>query len=250
MSQANAETLRVATYNVHGCVGLAGQRSEARIAEVIASMSVDVVGLQELDMGRKRSAGVDQAGLIAQQLGWNHLFESAIQVVDEHYGIAILSRYPLTHRRAIALPGKGSWYCRETRVALWAEAETPAGPVQVVNTHFGLGRTERLLQAQHLTELLGVVSAEEPLVLLGDFNSRPTSRALQPLRQHLHDVRTSLAGAGLCRTFPARYPLVAVDHIFVSAALRPISLEVHRQALARVASDHYPLVAELTRTRS
>ncbi len=79
MSEANAGTLRVATYNVHGCVGLAGQRSEARIAEVIASMSVDVVGLQELDMGRKRSAGVDQAGLIAQQLGWHHLFESAIQ---------------------------------------------------------------------------------------------------------------------------------------------------------------------------
>ncbi len=170
------------------------------------------------------------------------------KLVDEHYGIAILSRYPLKHRRTIALPGEGSWYCRETRVALWAEAETPAGPVQIINTHFGLGRTERLLQAQHITELLGAVSAEEPLVLLGDFNSRPRSRALQPLRQHLHDVRTSLDEAGHCRTFPTRRPLVAVDHIFVSAALRPISLEVHRQALARAASDHYPLVAELTRT--
>jgi endonuclease/exonuclease/phosphatase family metal-dependent hydrolase len=249
MGEENSETLRVATYNVHGCVGTTRERSEARIAEVIASMSVDVVGLQELDMGRRRSAGVDQAGLIAKQLGWNHLFESAIQVVDEHYGIAILSRYPLTHRHTVALPGEGSWYCRETRVALWAEAETPSGPVQIINTHFGLGRLERLTQARHIADLLDGAPAEA-LVLLGDFNSRPSSRALQPLRKHLRDLRTTPAVTGPCRTFPTRYPLVAVDHIFASAALHPISLMVHRQALARVASDHYPLIAELSRTHS
>src|SRR6187399_2375785 len=154
MKEGNNGTLRVATYNVHGCVGTTRERSEARIAEVIESMSVDVVGLQELDMGRKRSAGVDQARVIAQQLGWHHLFESAIRIVDEHYGIAILSRYPLTHRQTIPLPGEGSWYCRETRVALWAEAETPAGAVQIINTHFGLGRLERLVQARHISGLL------------------------------------------------------------------------------------------------
>ncbi len=157
-------------------------------------MSVDVVGLQELDMGRRRSAGVDQAGLIAGQLGWNHLFESAIHVVDEHYGIAILSRYPLRHRRTIALPGEGRWYCREKRVALWAETETPGGPVQIINTHFGLGRSERRTQARHIAELIEAAPREEPLVLLGDFNSRPSSRALQPLRKHLRDLRTTLGG--------------------------------------------------------
>jgi endonuclease/exonuclease/phosphatase family metal-dependent hydrolase len=250
MSEGNNGTLRVATYNVHGCVGTSRERSEGRIAEVIESMCVDVVGLQELDMGRTRSAGVDQAKLIAQQLGWHHLFESAIRVVDEHYGIAILSRYPLTHRRTISLPGEGSWYCRETRVALWAEAETPTGAVQIINAHFGLGRVERLVQARHISGLLEAAPLNEPLVLLGDFNSRPSSRALHPLRKHLRDLRTTPAVTGSCRTFPTRYPLVSVDHIFVSAALHPVSLKVHRQALARIASDHYPLVAELARTHS
>ena len=248
MNESPAPTLRVATYNVHGCVGMDRQRSEKRIAEVIVSISADVVALQELDLGRKRSAGVDQAKLIAKQLGWNHLFESAIQVVDEHYGIAILSRYPLTHRQTIPLPGEGSWYCRETRVALWAEAETPAGAVQIINTHFGLGRLERLVQARHISGLLETVPTNEPLILLGDFNSRPSSRALHPLRKHLRDLRTTPAVIGSCRTFPTRYPMVAVDHIFVSPALHPVSLKVHRQALARIASDHYPLVAELART--
>jgi len=55
MNEASAPKLRVATYNVHGCVGMDRQRSEARIAEVIAQLSVDIVALQELDLSRRRS---------------------------------------------------------------------------------------------------------------------------------------------------------------------------------------------------
>src|SRR4051794_2055653 len=149
-----SETLRVATYNVHGCVGVDRQRSESRIAEVIASMNADVVGLQELDANRTRSARVDQAALIAERLGWNHLFHPAMHHGDEQYGNAIISRFPLRLRRAIELPGEGSWYCRETRIALRAEVESPLGLVEIVNTHFGLGRSERLVQAQHLANEL------------------------------------------------------------------------------------------------
>jgi hypothetical protein len=35
-----------------------------------------------------------------------------------------------------------------------------------------------------------------------------------------------------------------VDHIFVNAAIQPVSLVVHRSLLARIASDHFPLMAE------
>jgi len=48
------------------------------------------------------------------------------------------------------------------------------------------------------------------------------------------------------RTFPTRFPSLAVDHIFVNAALSPTHLNVHRTQLARLASDHVPLVCELT----
>ena len=240
-----SETLRVATYNVHGCVGLDGQRSELRIAEVIASMSTDIVGLQELDLNRTRSAGVDQAALIAQQLGWHHLFAPAMrQANDEDYGNAIISRYPIKLRRALPLPGSGTWYCRETRVALWSEIETALGRVHVVNTHFGLGRRERLAQSLLLAsaDQLGAHTANEPLILLGDFNSRRGSRALRVLRELLQDVRAVVGGAH--GTFPTRFPLLAVDHIFANAALRPLSIRSHRTPLARVASDHFPLLAE------
>ena len=242
-------TLRVATYNVRGCVGLDGQRSESRIAEVIASMSADIVGLQELDTNRKRSAGVDQAALIAQQLGWKHFFHPAMQYGEEQYGDAIVSRVPLILRRAVEMSGCGPWYCREKRVAIWIEAETDLGKVHVVNSHFGLGRAERILQAQLLTgeEWLGAISPDTPAILLGDFNSVRTSRAYRIIAGKLRDVRTLVQPAKAYRTFPTRFPSLAVDHIFVNAALHATKLSVHRTPLARIASDHYPLLAELTR---
>lgn len=241
--------LRVATYNVHGCIGLDRKRSETRIAEVIASTGVDVIGLQELDLNRARSAGVDQARTITERLGWQHVFEPAMQLGDGLYGNAIVSRYPLRLQRRIELPGEGGWYCREKRIALSAEVQTDLGPVQIVNAHFGLGRAERLLQAQSLTseEWLSAAAPTTPLVLLGDFNSRPSSQTIALLHQYLRSVRALLPGAGRCRTYPTRLPAVAVDHVFVNALLQPQSLHVHRTPLARIASDHYPLIAELTR---
>ncbi len=247
LPERDVASLRVATYNVHGCVGLDRRRSETRIAEVIATLSADLVALQELDAGRSRSAGVDQARLIAEQLGWQCLFAPAMRNGDEQYGNAILSRSSLSWTRALELPGEGSWYCREKRVAIWAAAETKIGRVHLINTHLGLGRAERFLQAQYLGESLAALEADEPFLLLGDFNSLPGSRSLGVIGNHLRSVRALLPAAGWCRTFPTRFPSVAVDHIFVNAILEPTNLSVHRTPVSRVASDHYPLVAELVR---
>ena len=179
MSAKPGGSLRVATYNVHGCVGMDRQRSEARIADVIAELSADIVGLQELDRGRERSAQVDQAKRIADQLGWHSHFHSAMRHSDGDYGHAILSRHPLTPRRAAELPGKAPFFCRETRAAIGMDVVTDLGLVNVINTHLGLGRRERLLQVQWLIsgDWLDLISRGEPLILLGDFTSCPGVRS-------------------------------------------------------------------------
>ncbi len=248
-SASGPPTFRTATYNVHGCVGMDRQRSEARIAEIIASLGADVVGLQELDHNRSRSAHADQAAIIAQELGWQHVFHPAMQNGDEQYGDAIVSRLPFTVKRAAELPGMSPWYCREKRIAIWLEVETDLGPVQLINTHFGLGRLERILQAQWLlgADWLGALPTSAPAILLGDFNSVRTSRAYRILARALRDVRTLIEPPRAYRTYPTRGPFLAVDHIFVNAELHATGLSVHRTPLARVASDHYPLVAELTK---
>jgi len=247
-SEPTERRLRVATYNVHGCVGTDGQRSEGRIAEVITSMSVDIVGLQELDLGRPRSAHADQTALIATQLGWKYHFHPAMRSGNEQYGNAIVSRVPIALKCAAEMPGAAPWYCREQRSAIWMHAETDLGPVHVITSHFGLGYSERSLQAKLLIgpAWLGSVPPDEPAILLGDFNSVRTSRAYRLIRTHLRDVRTLVRPSRAFRTFPTRLPSLAVDHIFVNGALSPTHLNVHRTSLARVASDHFPLVCELT----
>lgn len=248
----NAEAsprLRVATYNVHGCVGTDRQRSEKRIAEVIASMSADVVGLQEIDCERTRSASIDQAAAIAQELGWHHHFHPAMQQADGGFGDAIISRYPLAVKRSVELPGSAPWYCRETRGAACVTVQSELGAIDVVNTHLGLGRRERLLQAEFLTSDEWVNPADAPIVLLGDFNSLGWSRPFRLLGRKLRNTRALLPGTQRLATFPTALPLVALDHVFVNAALEPISAKVHRTPLARVASDHFPLVVDLVRTR-
>jgi endonuclease/exonuclease/phosphatase family metal-dependent hydrolase len=247
-SEPTGRRLRVATYNVHGCVGMDGVRSEGRIAEVIASMPADIVGLQELDLGRPRSSHADQAALIATQLGWKYHIHPAMRSGEEQYGNAIVSRFPITLQRAAEMPGVAPWYCREQRGAIWMQADTDLGPVHIINSHFGLSRSERTLQAKLLIgpTWLGSVPPGEPAILLGDFNSRRTSRAYRLIGAHLRDARTLVRPPGAFRTFPTRLPSLAVDHIFVNAALSPTQLNVHRTPLARLASDHFPLVCELT----
>lgn len=222
-----------------------GWRSEKRIAEVIASMSADIVGVQEIDRGHIRSGGVDQAAAIAQELGWHHHFQLAMQQAEGDYGDAIISRYPLTLKRAVELPGTAPWYCRETRGAACVTMLTDAGAIDVVNTHFGLGRGERWLQAQLLTSDEWLGGPDAPLVLLGDFNSLGWSRPFRLLGRKLRNVRSLVPGTKRVGTFPTAWPVIALDHVFVSAPLHPTSLATHRTPLARVASDHYPLVVDL-----
>jgi endonuclease/exonuclease/phosphatase family metal-dependent hydrolase len=124
--------------------------------------------------------------------------------------------------------------------------ETDLGKVHAINTHLGLGWRERVVQAQLFTssEWRAAIADDTPLILLGDFNSLRGSRPYRTLNRHLHDVRELIQATGPIRTFPTRFPVLAVDHIFVNRALQPLSVTVHRSRLARIASDHFPLVAE------
>ena len=151
-----------------------------------------------------------------------------------------------TSRRAVDLPGRPPFFCRENRAAIEVNVETNLGKVHVINTHFGLGWRERFVQAQLFTsaEWRAAIAGDTPLILVGDFNSLRGSRPYRTLIRHLHDVRELIPATEPIRTFPTRFPVLAVDHIFVNRSVKPLSLTVHRSPLARIASDHFPLMAE------
>jgi endonuclease/exonuclease/phosphatase family metal-dependent hydrolase len=109
---------RILSYNVHSCLGMDGSLSPQRIAEVIAPCQPDIVCLQELDVGRVRTRGVDQAHVIARELGMHVLFHAAMRVMEEEYGNAVLTILPAKLVKAGTLPGRWHRSALEPRGAL------------------------------------------------------------------------------------------------------------------------------------
>ena len=238
------------TYNVHSCIGVDAQLSPERIAEVIAQGNPDVVCLQELDFGRVRTQRQYQAEIIAGKLGMEFHFFAAIRLEEEHYGDAILSRHPLRLERAALLPWPKSPLAFEPRGALWASLACEGRRWQIINTHLGLGRAERRMQAAALAsaEWIGAAARQPPLIVCGDFNSRPGSKVHRILAGPVTDAQL-LAGGARQRTFSTRLPVLCLDYVFVSPGVRVTGLRTIRTPLARIASDHFPLVAEMTAER-
>ncbi|HEX8311726.1 MAG TPA: endonuclease/exonuclease/phosphatase family protein [Chthoniobacteraceae bacterium] len=244
--------VRIMTYNVHGCVGTDGVRSIERIVEVIAAYKPDIIALQELDVGRARSGGAHQARLIAEALRVQYHFHPAMRMEEEEYGDAILSAHPLELVKAAVLPTPPSRFLRETRGALWIRTQIDGVRWEVINTHFGLGRAERFAQAQALLspDWAGAASAETPLIVVGDFNSRANGRAHRVLTSRFRDAQREAPPYRHGATFMTRLPFICVDHIFVSAAIKVNAVNIPRTPLTRAASDHFPLIAELALERS
>jgi len=237
---------RILTYNVHRCLGTDGRLSPERIADVIAAYEPDVVALQELDVGRLRSGGVDQAHAIARALGMHVHFHASLRVLEEQYGNAILTHRPSQLVKAEALPGWARRPSLEPRGALWASVQLGGTEVQVINTHLGLRRHERLAQIDALLgpHWLGHQACREPVIVLGDFNATPQGRVYRRLAAHLCDAQAEAHLPKPKATFPSRLPMLRIDHVFVSRSIRVLRVETVRTPLARIASDHLPLLVE------
>lgn len=237
---------RILTYNVHRCLGVDGRLCPRRIAEVIASCEPDVVALQELDVNRARTGGIDQAQTIADELRMHLHFHPAIQVMGERYGDAILTPRPCTLVKAGLLPTWGRRTFVEPRGALWASVNLGGAEIQVINTHLGLWGPERVRQIERLLgpDWLGHPACREPVIVAGDFNAIPRSPAYRRIAAHLVDAQKRLGTSRHRPTYPSRAPLLRLDHVFVSESIEVLEAEVIRTPLARIASDHLPLLVD------
>lgn len=226
--------LVVATYNVHGCVGTDGRFLPERIADVIREMNADVVGLQEVDLRIRPGRPTLELERLAGGSGLVCFAGPTIVDPDGDYGNGLISRYPVRAVRHLDLTvGR-----REPRGAIDADLEVEGIPLRVVVTHLGLGIPERRDQ---VSRLLGTIDEPDAhrVVLLGDVNEwHPFSRSLRLL-----EARLGPSARG--RTFPSRYPVLALDRIWASPRRAIVGARVHATALARVASDHLPLVARV-----
>ncbi|MFI4963794.1 MAG: endonuclease/exonuclease/phosphatase family protein [Caulobacterales bacterium] len=237
---------RIVTYNVHRCIGNDRRLDVGRIAEVLATLEPDIVALQELDVGRARTGGVDQAHEIARRLDMACHFNAALTVEEERYGDAILTSLPERLVQVGPLPGHPAIRALEPRGALWVEVEIDGVPVQILNTHLGLVPREQQIQAAFLAgpTWLGHPHCRGPKILLGDFNATATSVVYRTFLKELSAARGLAPKKSPTATFPSPLPVLRIDHLFVSPEVQVAHVFAPFAPLTRIASDHLPLVMD------
>ena len=227
-----APRLRAATYNIHSCVGRDGRYHPGRIADVLAEIGADVLGLQEVDSRPHRTETIDQFLFLAQETGLHAVAGPNIRNESGQYGNVLLSTHPILGHRLIDLSEPG----REARGAIAADLKVAGAALRVVTTHLGVRLGERRRQVAKLAANL--TDDGTPTLFLGDFN------IWGPERIVLRRLGAS-AGRGSPRTYPSGWPLFALDRMWCLGAARAGALRTHRSALARRASDHLPLVGDI-----
>jgi endonuclease/exonuclease/phosphatase family metal-dependent hydrolase len=232
--------VRVVTYNIHTCVGVDRRYDPSRIGAVLREIDADIACLQEVGARRRNDWQANQWSYLGEATGRRVIIGAAFRERRARFGNAILTRFPVLSARTIDLTVAGY----EPRSAIDADILIGDQVIRVLATHFGLHAAERRLQANRLMAALGEPAAanrREPdaVLLMGDLNEwRGRSGAIRSLDRRL-------GSSAAARTFPSWMPVLALDRIYADgpAVLRDVL--VYRSPLARLASDHLPLVGSL-----
>lgn len=233
----------------------------SRIADVILDSKAQIVGLQEVDRFWSRSGGIDQPAEIAALLGMHYCYAANFERGSgcgsnpAQYGIAILSAFPILESCRTPLPTPSGW---EPRGALSARIQLPSrDEVTVINTHLQYGHTDAEDEGQRQrNEQLGVVlrlasRGSTPAIIVGDFNAIPGSNELVPVESSesgFTDAWTVNSADDPGRTIPAsecQEPERRIDYVFVNDELGILNTTVVLNGTTRIASDHYPVIADL-----
>jgi endonuclease/exonuclease/phosphatase family metal-dependent hydrolase len=228
---AAARPAVLATYNIHRGIGRDGVFAPERVAAVLGEIDAGIVALQEVQTG---GAGRDLLQHLREQSGGEVIVGATLLRGDADYGNAVLTRYPVVAAERIDL----SVPTHEPRGALDVVVDCGGWQLRVLATHLGLWPAERREQVQRLLAALDR-RPDLPTVLMGDLNEWFLWG--RPLRWLHAQFRRTPAPA----TFPSQRPLFALDRFWIRPRALLGALEVHASALARVASDHLPLVARL-----
>lgn len=290
VAEVNSDSITIATYNIGYLSGLTNNLAVERQAELFeanlqqaiaafAPLQPDILALQEVDFGARRSFRQNQAEAVAQALGFT---TGAIAINwDKRYvpfpywppsthfgqvvsGQAVLTRFPVQNNHRVVLQkvaGKPFFYnaLYLDRLAQVTTLEIEGQLLVIINVHLeAFDEPTRRQQTETVRSLVESYGDEVPLILLGDFNSvlpdseSPNSTiqtilempSLKPV--FVQEMRES-SGSGqegrAIATFPSDQPTAKLDYIFYTPShIEAVNWRILSEA--GQASDHLPLVME------
>lgn len=266
--------MKVLTYNIHGWrTPGAGALNLDPVTAVIRASDADLVGLNEVFHPHPTADG-SALTLLAERLGMNYAFAPALTATESRtgvpYGNAFLSRWPILAYAGHHLPASGDG---ERRGLLEARVQLPDGrPLTFYVTHLD-HRSEAVRLEQWTAAHSWLLRERGRLHLLaGDFNALAQSDyAVEGAEAALQERCVALGwrapafdlighvlkgyvdafakvGVGPAATFPTHAPEIRIDYIFVPSAQSEALVRCQRweHPLVPAASDHMPMLAELT----
>ncbi len=244
----NSNELRVCTYNIHKGFSAANKRPILQeLRHAIRTVDADLVFLQEVVGERLDLTGGDnrhnetsnsypQFEYLADEVWPHHAYGRNAIYQKGHHGNAILSKNPFLDWDHINV---SQWWFSQ-RGILFGRIDQG---IYLICVHFGLFGRERRKQLQQVLAILSQqVAADQPLIIAGDFNDW-TGALHRHLTENFHfqEAYSKLYGQP-AKTFPARFPLFAVDRIYYRN-LQLIDAEVLSGAPWQKLSDHRALYA-------
>ncbi|WP_066268604.1 endonuclease/exonuclease/phosphatase family protein [Hydrogenophaga palleronii] len=232
--------MQVLTVNIHKGYDVFNSRSVLEgLRHAVRAVRSDVVFLQEVQGGSGPSAA--QYEYLADQIWPQHAYGRNAVAEGQDHGNAVLSRYPVLHdeNHDLSVPGA------EPRGLLHCVLAVPDGPeLHVMCTHLGLREKHRRLQLAQICDIVSRhVPEHAPLVLAGDFNDwrQRADELLAP--SGVREV-FRLSHGHHARSFPAGWPVLRLDRIYVRGVAMALPVPLPRRPWAQL-SDHAPLAADI-----
>jgi endonuclease/exonuclease/phosphatase family metal-dependent hydrolase len=219
---------------VHACIGADGRHDPDRVADVITELNADIVALQEFTYPASVALETRAPVVLTTLDGYECALGPTRHSLTHCFGNALLTRHPIVDVHRIDL----SMERREPRGALAATVDVGGAPIHVLAAHLGLRVRERRFQVRQILDYLDTVR-NTVSVVLGDFND------WLPGRSVVHVLDHRLGRPPRPASFPVFWPLVSLDRIWVHPAQALRRIFIHATPAARVASDHFPVVADI-----
>ncbi|RDC54405.1 endonuclease/exonuclease/phosphatase [Pedobacter chinensis] len=236
-------TIRVLSYNIHH----ANPPSKAKeglididaIVKVIERQSPELVALQEVDVNTKRSGNINEAVVLASRLKMNFYFFKAIDHDGGDYGVAILSRYPLSDPQTYKLPSNKDPKAEPRVIGVAAATLADGRKIRFASTHLDAQREEenRIMQIQEINRL--TKDETLPFIIAGDLNAGAGSETLK-----IFDQQFSRTCSDCGFTIPVINPKHTIDYIAFKKD-NNFSVIEHQVINETYASDHLPVLAVL-----
>ncbi len=244
-------SIKVLTVNIHkGFTFFNRKFILPELRDAVRSVGADVVFLQEVTGSHAKHPDkfdnypeTPHYEFLADSIWPQFAYGQNAVYTNGDHGNAVLSKFPIVRfqNHDVSISGP------EKRGLLHCEMQVPGRSVNLhaICVHLSLTEAHRTQQMAMLCELVRKdIPAHSPLVVAGDFNDW-RHRAHDQLADgaNLHEVFVQAFGHA-ARTFPARFPLLGLDRIYVRNAIGHAPVVLPNKPWSHL-SDHAPLAAEI-----